>query len=100
MKMLFTTSATNHSEQIQKIFSEHNVTFYNEFEVGSIEKTKKPHRLGNWFGHGSQPLGKIAFFTMIDDDQAENLMQKLEKCKHEMPDCNLHAYLLNIEKGV
>ncbi len=98
--MLFTTSAANHSEQIQKIFSEHNVTFYNEFEVGGIEKIKKPHRLGNWFGHGNQPLSRIAFFTMVEDEEAKNLMLKLEECKKKIPDCKLHAYLLNIEKGV
>lgn len=98
--MLFTTSAAEYREQLQKFFSEHNVTFYNEFEVNGVEKTNKAHRLGNWFGQTNQGIEKIAFFTMVEDSQAEELMEKLEDCKLEMPGCNLHAYLLNVEKGV
>jgi len=101
MKMLVAVTVAEYREKLEQFFSEQNVPFYNEFEVKGVEKSAKtPHRVGNWFGQGKRSVNNIAFFTMIDDEQADNVMIDLMQCKKDMPNCNIHAYILNVEKGV
>ncbi len=101
MKMLIATTVAEYREKLEQFFSVQNVPFYNEFEIKGVEKSAKaPHRVDNWFGKGRSSINNIAFFTMIDDEQADNIMIDLMNCKRDMPNCNIHAYILNVEQGV
>ncbi len=101
MKMLITSTIAENRNIIEDFFSKHNVSLYNEFELKSVDKSGKPeHRVGNWFAADKSPYNHIAFYTIIADEQATSLMADLEKCKNEQPECKVHAYIINIEKGI
>jgi hypothetical protein len=101
MKMLIATTVAEYREKLQQFFSEQDVAFYNEFEVKGIDKNHtKTHRVNNWFSGGNVPLEHIAFFTLVDDDQAKNIINNLNVCKKDMPNCNIKAYVLNVEQTV
>ncbi|TLX71522.1 hypothetical protein E9993_20435 [Labilibacter sediminis] len=101
MKLLVAVTVAEYQEKLEQFFSDQKVPFYNQFEVNGVSKSEKPeHRVGNWFGQSKMPTNNIAFFTMVEDHQADNLFIDLMNCKKEMPNCNIHAYILNIEKGV
>ncbi len=101
MKMLIATAVQEYREKLEQFFSEQNVSFYNELEVKGVDKTgKKQHRVGNWFSYNEHPYNLVTFFTIIDDEQADNIMESLNQCKMEMPNCKIRAYILNIEKSI
>lgn len=101
MKLLVAITIAEYREQLEEFFSKHQVGFYNEFEMRGVRKMEKPpHRLGNWFGSGRRPVNNIAFFSIVENDQADNLLIELMQCKKEMANCDMHAYVLNVEKGV
>ncbi|MCW3805943.1 hypothetical protein [Plebeiibacterium marinum] len=101
MKMLVATTVEEYREKLQQFFSEQKVQFYNEFEVKGVDKGyKSKHRVGNWFSDGDYSTDHIAFFTIIEDDQANQIMANLNQCKNDMPKCNIKAYILNIEQMV
>lgn len=101
MKMLVATTVAEYRERLQKFFSEQDVVFYNEFEIKGVDKSyKKPHRVDNWFADGSRPMQHIAFFTMVNEEQADKIINELNTCKKDIPNCNIKAYVLNVEKYV
>ena len=101
MKLLVAITVAEYRAQLEQFFSQHQVGFYNEFELKGVRKMEQPpHRVGNWFGQGRRPINNIAFFSMVDDNQADNLLIDLLKCKKDMPGCDIHAYVINVEKGV
>ncbi len=99
--MLVATAVAEYREKLQQFFSEQKVPFYNEFEVKGVDKTQKPqHRVGNWFTYNENPYNLVTFFTIVEDEQAKNIMNSLNQCKIEMPNCKIRAYILNIENAV
>ncbi len=101
MKLLVAITVAEYREKLEEFFSQHQVKFFNEFDVTGVNKPERaPHRVGNWFGSNALTTDNIVFFTMIDDDQADNLLIDLNQCKKDMPNCNIQAYVLNIEKGM
>lgn len=99
--MLVATTVAEYREQLQEFFSKQEVPFYNEFEVSGVDKThKKTHRVDNWFSDSNKPIDHIAFFTMVNDQQADLIIENLNDCKANMPNCNIRAYVLNVEKHV
>ncbi len=101
MKMLVATTISEYKFKLEEFFANQNIPFYNEFELKSVDKSGKPeHRVGNWFAQGKNPYNHMAFFAIIEDEQADNLLIDLSQCKKEMPDCKMHAYIINIEKGL
>jgi len=102
MKLLLTITIAEYKEKLQEFFSNQNITSYNEFDVTGVNKPEKaPHRADNWFfGNNATSTNNIAFFAMVQDEQAENILIELNRCKAEMPNCNIQAYILNIENGL
>ncbi len=101
MKLLVAVTVAEYREKLEEFFSNQNINSYNEFEVTGINKPEKtPHRAGNWFGNNAANTQNIAFFTMVQDQQAENILIDLNHCKAEMLNCNIQAYILNIENGL
>ncbi|WP_439182473.1 hypothetical protein [Carboxylicivirga taeanensis] len=100
MKLLIAIAVAEYRERLQEFFSEHQVPYYNEIEMMGMRKLQKEHRLGNWFGQKSMGVDNIAFVSFIGDEQANSLLDNLLKCKAEMPQCNINAYVIDVEKGV
>ncbi|WP_075590115.1 hypothetical protein [Labilibacter marinus] len=101
MKLLVAVTVEEYREKLEEFFSEQGVNSFNEFEVNGVRKPEKaPHRAGNWFGSNATSTSSIAFFTMIQDEQADKLLIELSHCKKNMPNCNIQAYILNIENGL
>lgn len=100
MKLLIAITVAEYRERLQEFFSEHQVSYYNEFEMKGMRKLEKQHRLGNWFGQGTLGVDNIAFLSFVDDKQADDLLDKLLRCKTEMPQCNINAYVIDVLKGV
>lgn len=100
MKLLIAITVVEFRDHLQELFSEHQVSYYNEFDMKGMRKLDNQHRLGNWFGKGSMGINNIAFLAFIGDTQAEGLLEKLLQCKAEMPQCNVNAYIVDVEKGV
>ena len=99
MKLLLAITIADYREKLEEFFTKQNINAYNHFDVTGIKKPDKtPHRVGNWFfGNNATSTDNIAFFTIVQDEQAENILQDLNQCKEEMPSCNIEAYILNIE---
>ena len=99
MKLLLAVTVAEYKEKLQEFFSNHNITSYNEFDVTNVNKPdKNPHRLDNWFfGNNAITSSSIAFFTIVQDEQAQSILDDLNQCKTEMPNCNIQAFILNIE---
>lgn len=101
MKLLLAVTVAEYRKKLQEFFSNQNINVYNEFEVTGVNKPEKaPHRVGNWFGSNAIANQNIAFFTMVNNEQAENILIDLSNCKKEMPNCNIQAYILNIEQAM
>jgi len=100
MKLLIAITVAEYRERLQEFFSEHQVTYYNEIEAKGMRKLNKQHRLGNWFGQGTMGMDNIVFISFVGDEQADSLLENLLKCKAEMPQCNINAYVVDVEKGV
>lgn len=101
MKLIVAITVAEYRERLEEFFSKQQINFYNEVDVKSMSKSNfHEHRVDNWFGQSKEPTNNIAFFTMVNDEQADNLLIDLMNCKKEMPNCNIHAYIMNIEKGV
>ncbi len=100
MKLLIAITVAEYRERLQEFFSEQEVPYYNEFEMKGMSKLNKQHRLGNWFGQGATSIDNIAFLTFTGNEQADRLLEKLLQCKAEMPQCNINAYVIDVEKGV
>jgi len=100
MKLLIAITVAEYRERLQEFFSEHQVPYYNEFEMKGMRKLSQQHRLGNWFGQGTMGVDNIAFLSFVGNEQADSLLQKLLQCKAEMPQCNINAYVIDVEKGV
>lgn len=100
MKLLIAITVAEFRDRLQEYFSEHQVPYYNEFETRGMRKLQNQHRLGNWFGKGSIGINNIAFLAFMDDAQANSLLEKLLQCKAEVPQCNINAYIVDVEKGV
>ncbi len=99
--MLVATAVEEYRQKLEQFFGEQNVPFYNELEVKGVDKTgKKQHRVGNWFTYNENPYNLVTFFTIVEDDQADKIMESLSQCKIEMPNCKIRAYILNIEKSI
>ncbi|MCT4588109.1 MAG: hypothetical protein N4A71_09835 [Carboxylicivirga sp.] len=100
MKLLIAITVAEYRERLQEFFSEHQVAYYNEIEMKGMRKLEKQHRLGNWFGQGTMGVDNIAFLSFVGNEQADSLLNKLLQCKAEMPQCNINAYVIDVEKGV
>ncbi len=100
MKLLIAIAVAEYRERLQEFFSEHQVSYYNEIEMMGMRKLQKQHRLGNWFGHKSMGVNNIAFISFVGNEQADSLLENLLQCKAEMPQCNINAYVVDVEKGV
>ncbi|SMO39406.1 hypothetical protein SAMN06265379_101502 [Saccharicrinis carchari] len=98
MKLLVAIAVAEYRERLEQFFSHQNVKSYNMFDVtGVIKPDKAPHRAGNWFGSNAPTIQNVAFFTVVSEEQAKNILKELDHCKQEMPDCNINAHILNIE---
>ncbi|WP_430810476.1 MULTISPECIES: hypothetical protein [unclassified Carboxylicivirga] len=100
MKLLIAIAVVEYRERLQEFFSEHQVPSYNEIEMKGMRKLERQHRLGNWFGQVSKGTDNIAFIAFVDNEQADSLLENLLKCKAEMPQCNINAYVIDVEQGV
>ncbi|GEM_PF-4168597 len=100
MKLLIAITVAEYRERLQEFFSEQQVTYYNEIETKGMRKLEKQHRLGNWFGKNTVGVDNILFVAFVGDEQATSLLEKLLQCKAEMPQCNINAYVVNVENGV
>ena len=98
MKLLVAMAVAEYRERLEQFFSNQNIKSYNMFDVTGVNKPDKaPHRVGNWFGSNAPTTQNVAFFTIISEEQAKNVLIELENCKKELPDCNIKAHILNIE---
>ncbi|MGQ1786624.1 MULTISPECIES: hypothetical protein [unclassified Saccharicrinis] len=102
MKLLLAVTVAEYREKLEEFFSNQKITSYNHFDVTGIKKPDKaPHRAGNWFfGSNAISTDNIAFFTIVQDEQAENILIDLNRCKAEISNCNIQAYILNIENAL
>ncbi|MBK3516764.1 hypothetical protein [Carboxylicivirga marina] len=100
MKLLIAITVAEYRERLQEFFSEQHVSYYNEIEAKGMQKLEKQHRLGNWFGKGDFGMDNIIFISFVGNEQADSLLDKLLQCKAEMPQCNINAYIINVEQGV
>ncbi|TRX66572.1 hypothetical protein [Carboxylicivirga sp. M1479] len=100
MKLLIAITVAEYRERLQEFFSEHQVSYYNEIETKGMRKIEKQHRLGNWFGKQTMGVDNITFIAFVGNEQADGLLENLLQCKAEMPQCNINAYVIDVEKGV
>ncbi|GAF02354.1 hypothetical protein [Saccharicrinis fermentans] len=102
MKLLFVITIADYREKLEEFFTKQNINSYNLFDVTGVKKPDKtPHRAGNWFfGNNAASTDNIAFFTVVEDAQAQNILEDLNRCKDEIPDCNIQAYVLNIDSSL
>jgi len=98
MKLLLAVTVSEYREKLEEFFSNQKINSYNVFDVTGVNKPEKaPHRVGNWFGSNPLTIENVAFFTVVRNEQAENILIELNNCKKKMPDCKIDAYILNIE---
>lgn len=99
MKLLITTAIAEHREQLQEIFSEHKVPYYNEMEMKGVKRLNDQHRLGNWFGTGTVGLENIAFISLMSQEQANGLFKELIEREDSSNNRIFSAYILDVDKA-
>ena len=99
MKIVAIMCVEEHSGMARKLLRELKVPAFSESEIMG-------HKLGsddageNWFADKQSMDNSHLFFTMCDEDMADRILQSVEKCKQQINQNHVHAFVLNVEKYI
>ncbi|WP_075601726.1 hypothetical protein [Saccharicrinis aurantiacus] len=100
MKLLIATTVIEYREQLQEIFSEYKVPYYNEIEMKGVKRMVDQHRLGNWFGTGTAGLENIAFVSLMSEEQSSSLFKVLTEYEDSAKNKVFSVYILEVNKAI
>ena len=97
MKTVFIAYDKAHHENVIEILNASNARGYTLFEDagGRGSKTGAPH-----LGTHAWPSMNSAILTIVEDQQAERLMERLHQLDVDNPLLGLRAFMWNVEKAI
>ena len=97
MKAIFIPHNQSHKEQILGILDKMSIRGFTLWDnvQGRGTKDGEPH-----YGTHAWPTLNAAILTVIPDEKADNLLQRLHEVDKETGHLGMHAYVWNVEKMV
>lgn len=97
MKTVFITYDQAHHENVIEALNDSNARGYTLVQQvgGRGSKTGEPH-----LGSHAWPSMNSAIFTVVEDAQVDNLLNRLKKLDMDNPMLGLRAFVWNVEQSI
>ncbi len=99
MKLVALMCVEEYVEDARKLLKQQKVAAFSEVGMQGY-KMNDTDESDNWFGSKHNLDNSHMFFSMVEDDKAEELMGAINVCKANKKMNSVHAFQLAIEKFI
>lgn len=99
MKLVALMCVEEYVEDARKLLKEQKLPAFSEAAMKGY-KMEDENESDNWFASKHMLDNSHLFFTMCNDDKADELMGAIKKCSLTKKENSVHAFQLNIEKFI
>lgn len=99
MKIVVIMCVEEYADKARKLLRDSNISTFSEGDIRGYHLTKNIST-DNWFADKHSPENSNFFFTMCDENKANELLNAIKQCKVEIENEHVHAFQLNIEKFI
>lgn len=99
MKIVAIMCVEEFADKARKLLKDSNVSVFSESDIMGYHLNENDSD-DNWFADKHSPESSHLFFTMCNDNKADELMNSITECKLETKNKHVHAFQLNIEKFI
>ena len=99
MKLIALMCVEEYVEDARRLLKEQKVPAFSEVGMQGY-KMSDPDESDNWFASKHILDNSHMFFSMVDDEKANDLMVAIDKCKANKKISSVHAFQLAIEKFI
>ena len=99
MKLIAIMCVEELSDMARKLLQDVKVSAFSESEMKGYSLIEE-NESDNWFASKHSLDSSHLFFTMCDENKAEEILASVNKCKLENKNNHVHAFQLNIEKFI
>jgi hypothetical protein len=99
MKLIAIMCVEELSDMARKLLQDVKVSAFSESEMKGYRLIEE-NESDNWFANKHSLDSSHLFFTMCDENKAEEILAAVNKCKLENKNNHVHAFQLNIEKFI
>lgn len=99
MKLVALMCVEEYVDDARKLLKEQKIAAYSEAPMKGF-KIEDHDESQNWFASKHVPDNSHIFFTMCNDQTANELMAAIQTCSESKKIDSVHAFQLNIEKFI
>ncbi|MBI9072626.1 MAG: hypothetical protein JEY94_13570 [Melioribacteraceae bacterium] len=99
MKLVAIMCVEQYIERAKHLLYDLKIEAFSETDLQGYKKDNDDEST-NWFGSKKHFTSSKMVFTLCDDKKADEIMQAVEICKHEIKDNPVHAFVLNVEQVI
>lgn len=99
MKIVAIMCIEEYAEVARKMLKDVKVEAFSESEMSGYKYVEEDEA-DNWFANKHILDNSHLFFTMCDDEKADEIMEAVNECKVKINKNHVHAFVLNVEKYV
>ena len=97
MKLVAIMCVEEYSELARKLLKDVQVPAFSESEIMGYKYAEEKED-DNWFANKHTLDNSHLFFTMCDENKAEEIMSAVKECKTKINKNHVHAFVLNVEQ--
>jgi len=99
MKLIMIMSVAEHTEELRKLLSLHQVPVFSELDMKGVKMESQLSDRENWFGHAKPPAFSNLILAAVDDEKASELMKALsDYSKKSHSTAPIHALQLSVDQ--
>jgi hypothetical protein len=99
MKLIMIMSVAEHTHELRKLLSLHQVPVFSELDMKGVKMDSHLSDRDNWFGHTKLPAFSNLILAAVDDGKAIELMKALSAhSKQSHSTAPIHALELSVDQ--
>jgi hypothetical protein len=101
VKLLMIMSVSEQTDQIQDLLVRHGVPAFSQLDMKGVKTGLPVNERDNWFAHDRFASLSNLLLTVVNDDQAAELMNAIQQYPAGQSPANpIHAFQLDVERVV
>ncbi|WP_420579704.1 hypothetical protein [Reichenbachiella sp.] len=101
MKQVTILSIKDFEAELQAVLKGLEIPVFSKVNIDGYKNTRRSADLSNWFAGSIRSDFSVMYFSFVNDDVANKILDAIQVWNAEMGSQNsMHAYLLPIERSV
>lgn len=99
MKLIVVMGIEEHKEKLRQLFRDQRVAVHSEMPIQGLTHQDAFDEAGNWFAVHHPPIDSQLFFTFVEDNKADELMDAIRAwCVNEQLPNRIRAFQMNVDQ--